>query len=593
MQDSLLAAAVGDLPRTVDGVPPTWQDPAATPRPDPSPATPGERSRRADRLTKRILLGLALAVLLARVAWVAPRGLLVDDAFISFRYAANLAQGAGLVFNSGERVEGYTNFLWTVLLAAGIRCGIAPDLLAVALSVLAAAATVLLLARLLRPSPRADTLGACGALLYAAMGSQARLAVSGLETVFFVFLLVLAWDLAIARGRPGPAALAFAAAALTRPEGALYWALTLAWYATCGPRHRAGGQAGAPPSRWRGAAALSVPFLVLFGAYFLWRFRYYGELLPNTFYAKASDPSLERLARGGRLLGEIAASWAVYPLAALALAGLLPGRAKPSPPAAALLWAWLIVVATTGYFVFIGGDFLIFFGPRLLLPALPALLLLAAAGGERLTPADGKLGVGARAAIGLFLLVNALWWSWPARFYRLDGQALEIEAWSRLGRWLAAHTPPDATLATGAAGAIPYYSRRPTLDMFGLTDRHIAHLHLATPSPSDPPAHEKYDPRYILRHRPDVIVATHLDAAGHATTAGLDQVQDALEACYRLAAVCKSQRPWPADGRWIIAVPSYSPQLAADGYRTGIFTRRYGAEMQACDDALRALGGGP
>ncbi len=581
------------MPRTVDGTPPT---PPAPPMTEPFAAAPGERARRTDRLAGRILVGLGVAVLLARVAIVAHRGLLVDDAFISFRYAANLAHGAGLVFNPGERVEGYTNFLWTVLLAAGIRCGVDPGVLAVALSVLAAAATVVLLAdlltRLLRPSRLAATLGGCGGLLYAAMGSQARLAVSGLETVFFVLLLVLAWDLAVARGRPGLAALAFAAAALTRPEGALYWGLTLAWYALCSARERAGDEGASRPGRLRGVVAFALPFVVVCGVYFAWRYRYYGDLLPNTFYAKASDPSLGRLARGGRLLGEIAAIWGVYPLALLALAGLVPGRAARRAQAAALLWGWLIVAATAGYFVSIGGDFLVFFGPRLLLPALPALLLLAAVGLERITPEAGRLGAGARTAVGLFLVVNALWWSWPARFYRLDGQALEIEAWSRIGRWLAAHTPPGATVATGAAGAIPYYSRRRTLDMFGLVDRHIAHLHLAASSPNDPPAHEKYDPRYVLLQRPDVIVATHVDAAGRATTAGLDQVQDAMDACYRLAAVAKSQRPWPADGRWIVAVPPYARELAAEGYKTGIFVRREGADAEGCDGTLRGLAGG-
>ena len=46
-----------------------------------------------------------------------------DDAFISFRYARNLSEGLGLVFNAGERVEGYTNFLWTLWTAAGLSLG--------------------------------------------------------------------------------------------------------------------------------------------------------------------------------------------------------------------------------------------------------------------------------------------------------------------------------------------------------------------------------------------------------------------------------------------------------------------------------------
>ncbi|MBP6743246.1 MAG: hypothetical protein KA244_10365, partial [Deltaproteobacteria bacterium] len=43
-----------------------------------------------------------------------------DDAFISFVYAKNLVEHGALVFNLDERVEGYTNFLWTLLLAAGM-----------------------------------------------------------------------------------------------------------------------------------------------------------------------------------------------------------------------------------------------------------------------------------------------------------------------------------------------------------------------------------------------------------------------------------------------------------------------------------------
>src|SRR3954468_9274361 len=49
-----------------------------------------------------------------------------DDAFISFRYADNLARGNGLVWNLGEYVEGYTNFLWTILIAVGPVLALGP-----------------------------------------------------------------------------------------------------------------------------------------------------------------------------------------------------------------------------------------------------------------------------------------------------------------------------------------------------------------------------------------------------------------------------------------------------------------------------------
>ena len=64
--------------------------------------------------TAGFLLVLVLTVYLAHALYY--RGL-IDDAFISFRYAANLVDGHGLVFNHGERVEGYTNLLWVLILS--------------------------------------------------------------------------------------------------------------------------------------------------------------------------------------------------------------------------------------------------------------------------------------------------------------------------------------------------------------------------------------------------------------------------------------------------------------------------------------------
>ena len=48
---------------------------------------------------------------------------IVDDTFIALRYARNLVDGHGLVFNPGQRVEGYSNFLWVVLEAGLMYLG--------------------------------------------------------------------------------------------------------------------------------------------------------------------------------------------------------------------------------------------------------------------------------------------------------------------------------------------------------------------------------------------------------------------------------------------------------------------------------------
>jgi len=70
---------------------------------------------------------------------------LCDDAFISFRYAQNLVSGHGLVFNVGERVEGYTNFLWTLLIAGGLSTGFSAEGTAQVLGVMFYLGTVVLL----------------------------------------------------------------------------------------------------------------------------------------------------------------------------------------------------------------------------------------------------------------------------------------------------------------------------------------------------------------------------------------------------------------------------------------------------------------
>ena len=92
-----------------------------------------ERSESDDGQRARVgLVGIIGAVAALQVSYGVA---LQDDAYISFRYARNLAQGNGLVFNAGERVEGYTNFLWTVLFTPAELVGLDPALVAIVLGV--------------------------------------------------------------------------------------------------------------------------------------------------------------------------------------------------------------------------------------------------------------------------------------------------------------------------------------------------------------------------------------------------------------------------------------------------------------------------
>src|SRR5262249_33111589 len=91
------------------------------------------------RLLPIALVASAATVLVAHsLVW----NFVTDDAFISFVYSRNLAEHGQLVFNLGERVEGYTNFLWTVILAGLLKVGLAPEIMSRILGTSCAVATL-------------------------------------------------------------------------------------------------------------------------------------------------------------------------------------------------------------------------------------------------------------------------------------------------------------------------------------------------------------------------------------------------------------------------------------------------------------------
>jgi hypothetical protein len=538
----------------------------------------------------------ALLILSIRVAWfhyqdLVP-SLMVDDAYISFRYARNLVQGEGLVFNPGERVEGYTNFLWTVVLAGGMAAGATPETTAESVAGAAAVASVLLLAglsrRLLRG--RLATLAAVlPPILYAALGSQARHVVSGMETLLFGFLVLAAFSAVLWRWRspaddtgaggtggaaPGDRAAAaagvlFALASMTRPEGTLFTGLggLLVLLHPGG----GGGWCHCLGTRLRPGALLFGIFLAIYGPYTAWRVSYYGYLLPNTFYAKVAGPRDEVLARGWESLGDLMGQWPVWPLLLAAALALVPLRSlKPDP-----LWAWpsAVVLATWTSYVLVGGDFIDFFGPRMLMPALPFLLLLAAEGLRRAAAAVPARRAGAALLVTALVALTAheLVQPWPKWSGDLGGLAVAHRWLHEVGVWLNREEPSGASLATGGVGIVPYVTGWPTIDMYGLVDAHISHHGVF--DPAMPPAHARSDPGYVLDRRPKYLVSM-LNRDGVARSARLGWVADRVRREYELVAQVKVvQRGRLVRGRRVLEVKGFRSALWKRGYRLGIFRR--------------------
>ena len=321
---------------------------------------------------------LALLAWLSSVAWF-----LTDDAFISFRYTRNLLEGHGLVFNPGERVEGYTNFLWILELAAlWATFDIPPELAANWLSVAYTAATII---AVLWWTARLPSLQSRSLVAWMALGllcASATFAVwtsgGGLETrqfTFFIVAAVVCLSL-YQHNRTGliSASLCLAAAELTRPEGLLLAACCFTWFAI----QRLVKDKSIDARLVKDTAYLVAPFALIVAAHFLFRFAYYGEWLPNTYYAKHVRPWYES---GFRYLLAAAIETGLYLLLPLAYFALRT-RWKSLHDGIYSL-SLLCVIAHMAYLLPIGGDHfeyrpLDFYWPLLALPAADAIALLGA-----------------------------------------------------------------------------------------------------------------------------------------------------------------------------------------------------------------------
>jgi arabinofuranosyltransferase len=439
--------------------------------------------RRLPVLLAAVAIGVGLLVHLRQWAFWC------DDAFISFRYAHNLGQHGELVYNLApyERVEGYTNFLWVLILGLFDALGLVPERVAPTLTAMSSLAALLLVAligaqlrRRFGPTVGNEPAGTSpfelGDLLAPALlvtvPEFVVWASSGLETSFALALGLLAVWLWLG-GRIGLAAVATAATGLTRPDGMLWIAaFGLGWLVVVGLERRRSGGPDIPAIPWRRVAIAAAVFALPLLAALAFRRAYYGEWVPNTWAVKQHGAALRDVYGVGYL-----EFWAVnLRLVFLApLLILLRPRHLPLllPILVQIVWAWSI-----------GGDFMAY--GRFLLPAttLLALLLGLALAEARETRAWTKHAWTVLALILLLASASRI----PARLeadradahLHLDEHSPGFESVDAMhrfavvrlaaGRLLAERVPGDTLITVGAAGAMPYASMLPALDSYGLVD---------------------------------------------------------------------------------------------------------------------------
>jgi tetratricopeptide (TPR) repeat protein len=445
-----------------------------------------------------------------------------DDAYISFRYAKNLVEGHGLVFNPGERVEGYSNFSWTLLMALVLRAGLLPpETAATWIGIACAVGAILCAARLARAlEGRWGTASVLAAALVAGTSAFAMWCTGGLETALFTFLVTAALERGLSPGagsRAGAAAAAlFSLATLTRPEAPLLFAL---WFAprVLGTLARSGAvpsaagaaadaagpgpDAAGPRALLREALIFALP-LVPYAAWKLW---YFGDLLPNTFYAKAGT-SREYLERGLAYAREYFGAYGLYG-AAPALAVLAAARAGLRSAETRLLIVWLGFAA---YVITVGGDVL--HVHRFWLPVLPAGCVLAARGadacGRWLARRAGRprAAVPAAAAVAAAMIGVGLARNWDPIQLRREAEIGFVRNMAETGSWLARSFPEGAKIAITTIGAVSYTSGLVVIDMLGLTDRTVARDPRRLEGLDDTWREINYNAESVLARRPDLIL---------------------------------------------------------------------------------------
>jgi hypothetical protein len=430
---------------------------------------------------------LALAACLALyLAVVRPfYGVTADDAFISFRYAQNWVAGCGPVYNCGQPpVEGYSNFLWMVLAALTLALGADPVQWMRALGLACGAGALVAMALLGRRIHRGRASPWIPLLVVGGSPFWGVNAVTGLETTGAALSVLLAALLSLRL--PGDrragwlAGLAWGASYLMRPEAPALLLVTVVW--ALGVALRRG---------FERRQVLLAPlrpllgFSLLAGPYFAWRLWFYGDLLPNTYYAKAGAL--------GSTLGSNFKILAAHPVffSTLLSAALLSAIALRR---AGALYLLLLAAAMAGISLSVHNNYWM---PGHRLQQTAICLLAVVAGGLGDLPRPGRRLAAAPAVLLVGLMGAVSWAVYPhtkflanLHYARDDHQAfamgMEIRKLARPGDWLA----------TRDAGLVPYYAgpKVMVLDMHerSLNNRRIAHRGWST--------------RYVVSHRPRFII---------------------------------------------------------------------------------------
>lgn len=455
-----------------------------------------------------LLVGLLLpAVMLAVNIWQV-HTFTVDDSYISFRYARNFARGLGLVYNEGERIEGYTNFLWTVILAGGIKLGIDPDRLAKILGAASAFGSLgLTYAISDRLSPY-RTLPCVATWLLASSIVFSGYAVFGLETGAFVCLILGGTYLFLREaapfqrpGQPVPSpdafpwsGVVFALAVLTRPEAPAYIGILALFL----------GRRILDRQNVIRGALFTAPML----AHLAFRRAYYGDAMLATLAAKTGNAEGQIQVGLGYVQNYL---FHAGPVVYFALLGLAIGLVKKRRDLLALAAIGGFVLL---YVIVVGGDWMKYF--RFLAPFEPFCFLLVDVGVRRVVDRRHQA---TNLALAFFTVAVIGHRAGMLREAQVDLLTKEKRFWDMAAGgtadWLVKNTT-RGEMAIGDIGYVGWVTDYPILDLLGLVDPVISKLPGGYTQKLGPGFNERFfdkKPPYML------VISSNIDCQ-HPSVAG-------------------------------------------------------------------------
>ena len=438
-----------------------------------------------------------------------------DDAYITLRYAQHWLRGDGIVFNTTERVEGYTSFFHLALVsgAAKLVGGVNNlPLITQGIGLLAFGGICAIIAFVLKPSttqlnysPRALLL-----LLIPTNLSLIAWSLGGLETTLYTALLMLLTyqfsntpdSSSLSTKRINRLGILLAIITMTRPEALLFVGITGLFLLL--PH-------GLKSPQWKQLSILVLSFLVVWLPYFLWRWNYYGDPFPNTYYVKMDADLITRLRNGFHYLHTYARiAPFILPLGIvtglLALTRIRATDHSQHHQAQSLFYMLSVASVGTLYVCYTGGDHMPAY--RFFVPLVPIYGWLLAQSLPIVIPSlvNRHAGLLYVCCMGL-ICMQSVWSNQKMR----DAQHIDPAAsvGRDIGMWIQQNLPAHSTIALNTAGSTPFFApQHRFIDMLGLNDRHIAHREIKERRTwmQQFPGHGKGDGQYVLKRQPDYII---------------------------------------------------------------------------------------